>query len=299
MIIASAKNKSVGNAFIASLFFGAFALLYYIFASSVPVQEQKVTFSCSKCNTPVSEADAFCPKCGDKLDDEDGVKCPKCNTFNDENSKFCSKCGLKLIADPEETCTYCCKKFKDESHLKKHLADCTVKIETERKDRIILFWVLGSLVTFILCFIFYFVNKINIIPTVVVFFVVSPFFNKFFDKFKHKHPKLKTMTMNWWRKGVIIGSIIILFILINLLIPECPNSCDDGKLCTNDFCSASTGYKCMNTLKLNCNGNGICESAEYGTADCPSCDDNIKCTADTYDTSLKQCIHSEIKGCIK
>ena len=55
----------------------------------------------------------------------------------------------------------------------------------------------------------------------------------------------------------------------------------------------------MNTLKLNCKGNGICESGEYGTSDCPNCDDNNKCTADSYDSASKQCIHTEMKGCVQ
>lgn len=90
-----------------------------------------------------------------------------------------------------------------------------------------------------------------------------------------------------------------MFILVNWVIPECQKSCDDNKLCTNDFCSAETGYKCMNTLKLNCKGNGICETGEYGTPDCPNCDDGNKCTADSYDVGAKKCIHIEMKGCIK
>ena len=39
-----------------------------------------------------------------------------------------------------------------------------------------------------------------------------------------------------------ILTIILLFILINLLIPECPKSGNDNNSCTNDFCSAETGY---------------------------------------------------------
>ena len=55
----------------------------------------------------------------------------------------------------------------------------------------------------------------------------------------------------------------------------------------------------MNTIKLNCNGNGICEAGEYGkSSDCPDCDDREKCTADSYDTASKQCIHIEMSGCI-
>ncbi len=41
MIIASAKNKSVANAFLASLLFGVFALIYYIFVSSESPKKQK------------------------------------------------------------------------------------------------------------------------------------------------------------------------------------------------------------------------------------------------------------------
>lgn len=91
--------------------------------------------------------------------------------------------------------------------------------------------------------------------------------------------------------------IIILFIFIIKITPECPKSCNDNNPCTNDFCSSQTGYKCMNVLKLNCKGNGVCEYGEYGSSDCPNCDDGNKCTADSYDVNTKKCLNIEMIGC--
>ena len=80
MIIASAKNKSLGMAFIASLFFGIFALIYYIFAGRETSKEEKHTVKCSDCGAEVSKSDEFCPECGTKVVD----------------SKFCTECCTSL-----------------------------------------------------------------------------------------------------------------------------------------------------------------------------------------------------------
>lgn len=299
MIIASAKNKSVGKAFAASLLFGIFALIYYIFARSEPPKEEKSTLKCTGCGAEVSHSDKFCPDCGAKFDEE-GIDCPKCKTHNKKNLKFCTNCGHKLIkeSEPEFICEYCDKKFKSEDALNKHYGGCEEKKIKNEKDTKIVIWVVGILV-FLGFGIYFLINsKINLIPLFLIGFIATPFFDKLFNHYKKENTRLKHFEFNWWKKGIVVLAIILLFIFINWLIPECPKSCNDNNSCTNDFCSAETGYKCMNTLKLNCKGNGICESGEYGTSDCPNCDDNNKCTADSYDTSSKQCIHTEMKGCI-
>ncbi len=303
MIIASAKNKNVGNAFIGSLLFGFFALLYYVFARSEEPKkptDEKNTFTCGNCGAEVSEDADFCPKCGTKFE-KNGIKCPKCKTSNSKDNAFCLKCGYKLIDEPnpEYTCEYCDRKFKNENLLKVHYKSCKIRKQKKAKGDKIAFLAISILITAIISLIFLIINPINIIPTLLIFFVITPYFNIVFDKYKHKQSKLKNQDLNWWKKGIIIIIIILLFVGINLITPNCPKSCDDFDSCTNDFCSSETGYKCMNTVKLNCNGNKICESGEYGTStDCPICDDKNKCTADSYDAVSNQCLHVDMKGCV-
>jgi len=83
------------------------------------------------------------------------------------------------------------------------------------------------------------------------------------------------------------------------LIKKEKNETAKAMYAKNADLSLNLAEECMNILKLNCKGNGICESGEYGTSDCPNCDDNNKCSADSYDSASKQCIHTEMKGCRK
>ncbi len=206
---------------------------------------------------------------------------------------------VKKEPESEYYCEYCDKKFKSEEALNKHYVHCEVKKERAEKDKKIALWVVGLVFFFGLGIYFLINNKINLIPLILVGFILTPFFDKVFNWYKKKNKGIKRFEFNWWKKAIVIGGIILLFVLINLIIPECPNSCDDNNPCTNDFCSSQTGFKCMNVIKLNCDGNGICEAGEYGkSTDCPNCDDGNKCTADSYDTASKQCIHVEMKGCI-
>jgi len=192
------------------------------------------------------------------------------------------------------------KKLIEEEALDKHHTHCEAKKERTEKDKKIAVWVVEIIIFLGLGIYFLINNKINLVPLVLVGFIITPFFDKAFNWYKKKNKKLKHFEFNWWKKAIFIGGIIILFVLINIIIPECPKSCDDNNQCTNDFCSVETGFKCMNTIKLNCNGNGICEAGEYGkSSDCPDCNDRNKCTADSYDTASKKCIHVEMKGCIQ
>lgn len=206
---------------------------------------------------------------------------------------------IKKEVEQDYYCEYCDKKFKSEEALNKHYGSCEAKKIKNEKDTKTAIWIISILVFVGFGIYFLINNKINLIPLFLIGFIATPFFDKLFNQYKKKNDRLKHFEFNWWKKGIVILVIIILFVLINWLIPECPKSCNDNNSCTNDFCSAETGYKCMNTLKLNCKGNGICESGEYGTSDCPNCDDGNKCTADSYDTASKQCLHVEMKGCIQ
>jgi len=201
--------------------------------------------------------------------------------------------------EPEFICEYCDKKFKSEDALNKHYDGCEAKKIKSEKDTKTVIWVVSVLFFVGLGISFLINNKINLIPLFLIGFIATPFFDKLFNHYNKKSNRLKHFEINWWKKVIAILTIIFIFVIINWLIPECPKSCNDNNSCTNDFCSAETGYKCMNTLKLNCKGNGICESGEYGTSDCPNCDDNNKCSADSYDSASKQCIHTEMKGCVQ
>jgi len=50
---------------------------------------------------------------------------------------------------------------------------------------------------------------------------------------------------------------------------ECPTSCDDGDICTQDSCGSNTGYQCFSKVITPCCGNNICEPTE-GTSNCPN-----------------------------
>lgn len=200
--------------------------------------------------------------------------------------------------EPEYNCNYCNKKVKSLDDLNKHYETCEKKKHNDEKENKILMWSIG--IIFFIGFGIYFLikNKINLIPLLLIGFILTPFFDKFFNHHKKRISNLRHFEINWWKKSIVILIIFLIFFIINLAIPKCPITCNDNNLCTNDFCSKETGYKCMNTLKLNCKGNEICETGEYGTSDCPNCDDNNKCTADSYDLGTKKCINIEMKGCI-
>jgi RNA polymerase subunit RPABC4/transcription elongation factor Spt4 len=89
MLLAERKKRSVFLAFIGSLLFGIFALIYYIV---VGTYTPKISFNCTECNAKVGEDDEFCPSCGAKFVEED-KECMKCHTVNLEDTSFCKKCG--------------------------------------------------------------------------------------------------------------------------------------------------------------------------------------------------------------
>lgn len=123
-----------------------------------------------------------------------------------------------------------------------------------------------------------------------------------------------------------LGVIVYFFLIL-----RCPKSCDDGNSCTQDICSKETNYKCFYTklegpqlgclAKVTCGkelcktgvcqtdyvsdccGNNICEIKEpretYETcpADCPNCDDDNKCTKDSYDYHQQECFNKIIIPC--
>ena len=130
---------------------------------------------------------------------------------------------------------------------------------------------------------------------------------------------------------ILIGVIVVAagtFVIWYSQIPRCPESCDDGNPCTQDFCSSETNYQCehspivgategckdlVETCKqyqcvesecqivalANCCGNGKCETGEdWETCpqDCELCDDGNPCTQDIYSYETGQCSYIKLTG---
>lgn len=101
--------------------------------------------------------------------------------------------------------------------------------------------------------------------------------------------------------GIIIFGVVVIFggIFVFWYIPthQCPQSCDDKNVCTEDFCSSETKYKCQQIFLSDCCGNTKCDSKEtYETcpADCPNCDDNNQCTKDSFDYHTQKCLNAPV-----
>lgn len=54
------------------------------------------TDACLNCGTPLSDGQAFCPKCGTPKGGMKKSICEKCGTALQEGQKFCPKCGQKV-----------------------------------------------------------------------------------------------------------------------------------------------------------------------------------------------------------
>ena len=93
---------------------------------------------------------------------------------------------------------------------------------------------------------------------------------------------------------VILLFILLAWFLITSAMPKCPESCNDGDPCTADFCSELTNYTCENIYNEICGYNDICEQGEYGTSECPDCDDGDKYTIDDYDYNKNVCKHEHV-----
>jgi hypothetical protein len=62
----------------------------------------------------------------------------------------------------------------------------------------------------------------------------------------------------------------------------CPASCDDSKLCTNDYCSLQTNFECRHDIIKPCCGNGECEPNEDVANECPEDCTVVKITNFTH-----------------
>lgn len=89
----------------------------------------------------------------------------------------------------------------------------------------------------------------------------------------------------------------IIFAGYFIFTPRCPKICDDGNSCTNDLCSESTDFKCAFSPVPDCCGNKACETKEtYEECplDCPNCEDNNKCTTDSFDYHFQKCANAPV-----
>jgi len=120
---------------------------------------------------------------------------------------------------PKFFCEYCNAKFKSKEELNKHYVRCEVKSKQEEKDNEIGGWVVGLLFFFGLAIYFLINNKINLIPLFLIGFIITPFFDRVFKWYKKKNKKLKNFEFDWWKKAILIAGIVLVFILINLIIP--------------------------------------------------------------------------------
>jgi hypothetical protein len=239
ILVAKAKNKDLDNAVEAALFFGIFALIYYIFVSAEKEHEEK-------------------------------------NTSKEEKSIPSHNVTKEII-----------------THEKYHKSKKEISPKWDLED---IGFILLPIMLLGLGIYFYFYSRLNIIPVILTLIILTPLFDKGF-KFIFKKSTFKWSLL---RKGLLISAIVIVFIIINLILPRCPKICEDTTPCTKEICSAETGYKCLHVPQLSCDGNSICEAGEYGrSVDCPNCDDGNKCTGDYYDVGTKSCAHMAIKGCIR
>jgi len=72
---------------------------------------------------------------------------------------------------------------------------------------------------------------------------------------------------------------------------SCPESCDDGNPCTNDYCNYNTNYECRHDEIIPCCGNNICETGEeYGI--CSDCTEEVVFTCNSKCKGLGQEINT-------
>lgn len=96
--------------------------------------------------------------------------------------------------------------------------------------------------------------------------------------------------------GIIVVLVIIGIILVSVfLFPEC--KINDDCLAKTCFTVQCTNNKCVYSPITDCCGNDICEVGETYpecVADCPNCDDDDKCTEDSYDYHKQECVNKPI-----
>ena len=100
----------------------------------------------------------------------------------------------------------------------------------------------------------------------------------------------------------ILVLTIVGIIFISGCIQQVEKECETGSDCPTKTCFTPqcTDNKCVYSSIDNCCGNGRCEVGETYlecAADCPDCDDEDDCTADSYDYQGQECVNEVITPC--
>ena len=103
------------------------------------------------------------------------------------------------------------------------------------------------------------------------------------------------------KKSVIIKitGVVIILVVIGIFVIYIGRECktDADCLTKNCFTVQCWGNKCVYSPIIDCCGNEICEIGETYlecAADCPNCDDDNKCTRDSYDYHEQKCVNKPI-----
>ncbi len=60
--------------------------------------------NCTNCGAILNEHDAFCPKCGQRVEHEPEIKiCAQCGAVLHEGAEFCHKCGNRIVVSNART----------------------------------------------------------------------------------------------------------------------------------------------------------------------------------------------------
>jgi len=164
------------------------------------------------------------------------------------------------------------EKIKENTKSKKITKKRSSKSKKNKSDWPLIISIVVFSFAFIAILIVMMSYALAIIPILIFAILLAPIFDDYLIKlFGSKNKKSL-----WLLKSGIIFISIIIWIIIGALNPSCPKTCNDNNACTTDVCNANTSYVCVNENIPNCNGNGICETNEIGSPDCP----NRQCLVD-------------------
>lgn len=96
---------------------------------------------------------------------------------------------------------------------------------------------------------------------------------------------------------IILPVLIIMVYIIFIAIAYWNCSKITPKACEINKCGFSlSGFNLTSDIKDDCCGNKICEAGEAypECMDCPNCDDENKCTSDSYDYNNNECVNEPI-----
>ena len=100
------------------------------------------------------------------------------------------------------------------------------------------------------------------------------------------------------KKEFVVLILVLIVLISGCVQKECKvkEDCPDKTCFTKDCID----YNCSYSQIIPCCGNGICEIVEtYETCadDCPNCNDNDKCTEDSFDYDQHECVNKELIPC--